>query len=475
MEIKIIFILGLLITSIQLSFANNEFSSNANDINIIEFGAKPDGFSDNTIIIQKAIDQCSNNGGGTIYFPKGIFMSGTLFIKNNVGINLAKSAILKGIALDSVYPVTISGRKGFIRIDNVSNVTISGDGTIDGSGDNPIFQKGDNAVLRPFLLECLGSKNIVVKEIRLQNSASWVFHIFDSENVRVDGVTIYSHSNWNNDGIDINARNVVISNCLIDTDDDALCFKSESTKLCENVVVSNCILASNCNFIKFGTASIGGFKNIAINNCVLHAASVSKIRHWDKNIAGITDTINGIAGLALEIVDGGTMDQISISNISMRGVQTPIFMRLGTRKNPTGSLKNVLISNILATTHSKMSSSIVGVPGFYIENVVLRDVIFNCQGGGTQEETIRIVPENESTYPENRMFGYSLPAYGLYIRHAKNIYLDNIQLKLQNPDYRSAIWLDDSQGITIRSLQADKPQGKQPLIRKLKSKLKLLE
>ncbi len=475
MNTKFKFIIVFFIFSIQIGFANNEFSSKANDLNITEFGAKPDGFTDNTTIIQKAIDQCSASGGGTIYFPQGIFMSGTVFLKDNVSIYLAKSSVLKGIAIDSLYPVTASGKKGFVRIDNVSNVTISGEGTIDGSGDNVIFQKGDDAILRPFLLECLGSKNIVVKDVRLQNSAFWTFHIFESDGVRVDGVNIYSHSNFNNDGIDIDAKNVIISNCLIDTDDDALCFKSEGKQLCENVVVTNCIFASNCNFIKFGTASYSGFKNISISNCVLRPASESKIRFWDKNIEGVTDKITGISGIALEVVDGGMMDQITINNISMNGVQTPIFIRLGSRTNPTGYLKNVLISNIIATTHSKIPCSIVGVPGFYIENVVIRDVILNCMGTGSLADAKRVVPENETFYPENRMFGSSLPAYGLYIRHAKNIYLDNIQLKLRNPDFRSAIWLDDSQGITIRSLQADRPQGKQPLIYKLKSTIKLVD
>ena len=475
MNAKIKLIVGFLILSIQLSFAINEFSSKAYNLNIKEFGAIPDGFTDNTKLIQKAIDQCSASGGGTIYFPQGIFMSGTIFIKDNVSLYLAKSSVLKGIAVDSLYPVTSSGKKGFVRIDNVSNVTISGEGTIDGSGDNKNFQKGDDAILRPFLLECLGSENIVVKDVQLQNSAFWTFHIFESDGVRVDGVKIYSHSNFNNDGIDIDAKNVIISNCLIDTDDDALCFKSESKLMCENVVVSNCIFASNCNFIKFGTASYSGFKNIVISNCVLRPASESKFRFWDKNIEGITDKITGISGIALEVVDGGMMDQITINNISMTGVQTPFFMRLGSRKNPTGSLKNILISNIVASTHSKIPSSIVGVPGFCIENVVIRDVIINCQGNGTIEDSNKEVLENESAYPENRMFGNSLPAYGLFVRHAKNIHIDNLQLKLLNTDYRSAIYVEDSNDIKIRSFKADAPAGKKPLIRKLKSSVILLD
>ena len=469
MNTKVKLIMGFLALSVQLIFSKADASTSTSDINISAFGAKPDGSSDNTAIIQKAIDQCAESGGGTVHFPPGIYMSGTIFLKTNVSIHLAKSSVLKGIAADGSYPVTRSGKKGFIRIDNVSNITISGEGTIDGSGDHEVFQKGDNAILRPFLLECLGSDNIVVKGVRLQNSAFWTFHIFESNGVRVDGVSIYSHSNFNNDGIDIDSKNVIISNCLIDTDDDALCFKSDGKLMCENVTVSNCILASNCNFIKFGTSSYGGFKNIVIGNCALRPATESKFRHWDRNLEGVTDKISGISGIALEIVDGGTMDQVAISNIAMSGVQTPIFMRLGSRKNPTGSLKNILISNIVATTHSKIPSSIVGVPGFHVENVVLRDIMLNCMGTGSASDAARKVPENEKGYPENRMFGCSLPSYGLYVRHARDLELENIRVALVSPDARPAILLDDCHNVGIHNLHADRPSNDQPLIRMIDS------
>jgi hypothetical protein len=127
----------------------------------------------------------------------------------------------------------------------------------------------------------------------------------------------------------------------------------------------------------------------------------------------------------------------------------------------------------VASTHSKIPSSIVGVPGFYIENVVIRDVIIKCMGNGTLKDATRNVPENESAYPENRMFGNSLPAYGLYVRHAKNIKIENFQLKLLNPDFRSAVWLVDAKGIRFNDFQADMPIGNSPLIHKLNSEIKL--
>jgi len=447
----------------------------AQDMNIGEFGVKGDGITNNTLVIQKAIDQLAASGGGTIYFPAGTYLSGSIFLKDNITIELSKLSILKGIAIESEYPGGHFTEKGFIRIDQASNVSIRGEGIIDGSGDATVFQKGNDGKDRPYLVHVRRSKNVVIKDVHLRNSAFWTLRLFENDGVRIDGISIYSHNNWNNDGIDIDSKNVIVANSRIDCDDDAICFKSDSKIPCENVVVTNCNLSSNCNLIKFGTAGIGGFKNIAVSNCVLHAASESKFRNWNKIIEGVTDSLTGISGIALEVVDGGVMDQVTISNITMNDIQTPVFIRLGSRRNPTGSIKNILISNILATTHSLIPSSITAVPGFYIENVTIRDMIVNCKGGGTSADANRLVPENEKAYPENRMFGNTLPAYGMYVRHARNIYLDNIQFYLLQPDARPAIVFDDAKDVTLRSFKATPTESKQKIIVKLNSTVKILD
>jgi len=433
------------------------------DMNILQQGAVPDGKTDNTAVIQKTIDQSAETGK-TIYFPAGTYLSGSVFLKSNTTVHLAKGAVLKGIPDPDVYPGKHFLGKGFIRIDSVSNVTIEGEGTIDGSGDQKVFQQGNNGDNRPYLVHCRKSRNVVIKDVHLENSAFWTLRLFGNDGVRIDGITIHSQSNWNNDGIDIDSRNVIISNCRIDCDDDAICFKSDSPDLCENVVVTNCNLASNCNLIKFGTSSVGGFKNITVSNCVIHAASESRFRKWNELIPGVTDSITGISGIALEVVDGGMMDQINISNIVMEGIQTPVFIRLGNRKNTTGSLKNVMISHVLATARSRIACCISGVPGFNVENVVIRDLMVNCLGGGTREEAKAEVPENEKGYPENRMFGNILPAYGMYIRHASRILLEDVRFNLMQPDARPAIMLSDTREVEIRGLQATQPEKGQQLI-----------
>jgi polygalacturonase len=470
--VKSICILLLLIMKISLAAQPGGKSTSKSDFyNIVSYGAKSSDKTLNTIPIQKAIDECSVNGGGTVYVPAGIFLTGSLTLKNHVTLSLSKNAVLLASGNLSDYSKE-QGKLSFILIDGVEDVSVVGEGVIDGQGN--LFIVSDNAPDRPFLMLVNESRKIRIEDVTLRNSAMWTLKLFGNEHVIIKGISIFSHTNFNNDGIDIDSKDVVISDCIIDCDDDALCFKTDSKKASENVVVTNCILASNCNFIKFGTASRGGFKNISISNCTLRHASESNHRTWIK-MPGITDSITGISGIALEVVDGGFMEQVTINNITMDGVQTPVFMRLGSRRTPVGYLKNVIISNIVATTHSKIPCLISGIPGFYIENVVLKDMIINCKGEGEAADVNKPVPENEKGYPENRMFGPILPAYGMYIRHARNIEIDNVQFNLLKPDFRPAIYFDDVKDITVRNLKASKPSGiMEVIMKKEKDEIKIL-
>ncbi|HCI55360.1 MAG TPA: hypothetical protein DFI01_05480, partial [Bacteroidales bacterium] len=283
------------------------------------------------------------------------------------------------------------------------------------------------------------------------------------------GVRIYSFANENNDGIDIDGKNIIITGCIIDCDDDGICLKSDNPDyVVENISISNCIIASNCNAIKCGTGSRGGFKNISISNCVIRRPSEAPNRRWSQMIKGVSSDTTVISGISLEVVDGAIMDQVTINNITMTGIQTPLFIRLGNRKG-LGSLRNIIISNITATSESLITSSITGIPGSYVENIIVRDVIFNYKGGGTEKEASDTVPEMENAYPENRMFGYALPSYGLYARHVKNFVFDNFRFNLNSPDARPAIILDDCHNIRLNNFSVAKPAGNQPLLRLIQS------
>jgi polygalacturonase len=298
-----------------------------------------------------------------------------------------------------------------------------------------------------------------------------VLHLVRCDGVTVRGVRMHTHGKEGNDGIDIESKNVVISDCHIQSDDDAICFKSpDKDYVVENCAVTNCIIASNCNAIKFGTASLGGFRNIAVSNCVIRRATETSIWHWKEMYPySVTEDFTNLAGLALEVVDGGFMDQVVISNIAMTGVQTPIFIRLGARKKPAGTLKNIIISGITATSESLMASTIAGIPGHCIENVILRDILIHSPGGGTAEWAEKTPDENEDKYPENRMFGKISPAHGLYARHVRNLTIDNIQCYAAKTEERPAFRFDDVKNYSLENYQATTPAGKQPLIKLIQS------
>ena len=181
-------------------------------------------------------------------------------------------------------------------------------------------------------------------------------------------------------------------------------------------------------------------------------------------LRGISADTTVISGIALEVVDGGIMDRVVINNISMQDIQTPIFIRLGNRRG-NGVLKNVTISNIVAENESLITSSITGIPGHYVENVTLRDITFTYTGGADEKDASIVVPEKISEYPENRMFGPVLPAYGLYVRHVKNLTIENIQCRVRKPDYRPAFIFDDVHDASLNNFQADVSLGKSPIIR----------
>lgn len=463
------------------------------DYLITRFGAKADGKTLNTVAIQRAIDAC-NRTGGRVVIPNGTFVSGTLYLKSNVNLHLLPGAVLLGVADLTAYPAhtvrfvsafshTKDGRSrpnhALLFAEGEHDIAITGTGTIDGNGKAPAFQLGDDwkskaSGDRPVTILLIDCRTIRVTDVHLRDSAYWLQHYLGCENVTIQRITVYNHANFNTDGIDIDSRNVLIEDCRIDCDDDGICLKSHSrARPCENVTVRNCTVASNCNAIKFGTAGFGGFKNVTISNCRIQRASEDQIRHWQQNLPFIGKPVTGIAGLALEIVDGGVLDNVTISDIQMTDVQTPIFVVLGNRgglmpgetQAPVGQLKNLRIRNVMAEGQSKMTSSITAFPGHYVENVELNYITLSNMGTGTAEEATKPLKENPKSYPENRMYGSVYPASGLFVRHVKGLTLQNVTLRNRQPDARPALILDDVEDATITGLQADAPTGDQTVVK----------
>jgi polygalacturonase len=442
--------------------------SSIGTVRVTDFGARGDGTTADTKAIQTAIDACSEHGGGVVLVPAGTYLTGPLRLKSHVELRLSGGATILGSPHLSDYlngQTPPPSRKSKLPIppgsnppnplcvigaDDAEDIAITGPGSINGNGGSPEYDRGDNDPFRPFILVFRNCRDVRVSDVTLRDSGMWVQFYRRCRRVRINGVRVYSHANLNNDGLDIDSSDVNVSDCVIDSDDDGICLKSHDAEPCQNVTVSNCVVASNCNAIKFGTASTGGFRDITIQNCSIRPASEHRQRAWK-------DTISG---LSLEMVDGGVMDGIAISNITMTGVQTPIFIRRGARAHPGHqALRNVIISNITARSDSPISNSITGIPDALVENVKLSHIILNCPGGGTAAMASRTVPENIRGYPENRMLGPSLPAFGFYVRHVRNLTLDDIQLHLLNPDERPALVFDDVQQLRLTGIDMDAPEA----------------
>ena len=322
---------------------------------------------------------------------------------------------------------------------------------------------------RPFGIKLVECQDVLIADVRVQDAAAWVIHLLRCERAVVRGVRVWSHANFNNDGLDIDAcTDVAVSQCHFDCQDDAICLKSTPDQICENIVISDCIASSHCNLIKMGTSSAGGFRNVAITNCVLVAPRYSK---------KINGADRGIGGINLELVDGGVMDGIAISNITMDGITLPLFIRLGSRKRKenaaASTLRNVMISNVVATNLGVTGSSITGLPGQNVENVTLSNLQFTYEGGGTAEDAQRHVPERPNAYPEGLMFG-TLPAWGLYCRHVRGLKLHNVKLLLASRDARHAVVCDDVEGLDLDGLDCAWSPEAAPLVKMTRTRAALI-
>lgn len=452
----------------------------AGSINIRDHGAKGDGEFLNTKAIQSAIDQCHEQGGGNVFVPAGRFRTGTIILKSHVSLYLEAGAIILGSTelkdYPEIYPAFRSYTdvnyvdKSLIYAEKAENISICGRGTLDGQGESAVFDLPgrENYKKRPYIIRMVECRDVRISGISLINSPMWVQHYLACENLVIDGISVKSLVNHNNDGIDIDCcSQVKISNCDINSGDDAIVLKATAPKDCERVTISNCILRSRCNALKLGTESVGGFKDILVNNCVIY------------------DT--RLAALALEMVDGGTADRIQIYNITANGAKGGILIRLGNRarhhlalgsgggknyyfeenlkldKVGMGIMKNITISNFICTGADSIGCSITGIPGFKVQNVTLRDIHISYAGEDIEEQVIDEVPENESEYPEYKMFG-KLPAYGIYARHVRNISLYNVRLDYDREEHRPALLFDDVEGLALEDLNLKDPSGEGPSV-----------
>ena len=437
------------------------------------FGAKGDGTTVDTPAINKGIEAVAAAGGGTLHFPAGTYLSYTIRLKSKVALYLDQGTTIlaaetgPGGQYDAAEPNQWDHyqdyghshwRNSLIWGEDIHDFSIIGPGLIWGKGLSRGTRQGPRAEDPGVGNKAISLKNchnVILRDFSILHGGHFGILATGVDNFTIDNLMV----DTNRDGIDIDCcRNVRVINCSVNSPwDDGICLKSSFglgyARATEMVTISDCLLTgsfeegtlldgtckpfpADANIprngrIKFGTESNGGFKRITITNCVF----------------------DGCRGLALEAVDGAILEDISVTNISMRDiVDGPIFIRLGDRMRgpegvPVGALRRVIINNIVCSNAaSNISSLFSGLPGHPIEELKLSNILIEHRGGGTPAQATLQPPEEErERYPEPKRFG-DTPSHGFFIRHVNGIEMSDLKILVQREDARPAFVLEDVRG-----------------------------
>lgn len=480
-----------------------------------DFGAKGDGVHIDSPAINAAIEAASEAGGGTVYFPAGTYASYSIRLKSHISLYLDHGAVLKAAVPNEQEHYDLPEENTSTYQDfghshwknsliwgiGLQDITIQGFGLIDGTegitrGQAKMngFPAANKAIA---LKEC---RNVTIRDISMLQCGHFALLLTGVDNLTIDNV----RCDTNRDAFDIDCcANVRVSNCFVNTlNDDAIVLKCSYglgyAKATENVTITNCQVSGYdpgtlldgtfrktitqapdrdgpTGRIKFGTESNGGFKNITISNCVF----------------------DNCRGIALETVDGAVIEDITIDNIAMRDIwNSPLYIRLGNRARgpeelPVSVIRRVKLSNItVKNADCRYASILFGLDGHPIEDVTLSNIHIQYKGGLTMDDVIhqrganpfftRVnsaahgtrrpqsaeqqqpgrpdpfdVPDMEAGYPEPSSHGI-LPAYGLFVKHAKNIRIDRVEFETLQEDRRPVIVLMNVDGVKFTDMKADK-------------------
>jgi polygalacturonase len=461
-----------------------------------DFGAKGDGRTIDSPAVNRAIDRAAAGGGGVVLFPAGTYACHSIRLKSNVGLHLDPGAVILAAPAGGYDNAEPQGdfepyqdfghnhwHDSLIWGEGLHDIAITGPGLIWGKGlsrghrletDPPNASApgvGNKAIA---LKNC---RNVLLRDFKVLEGGWFVLLATGVDNLTVSNLLV----DTNRDGFDIDCcRNVRISDCSVNSPwDDGICLKSSyalgEPRPTDNVTISNCYVTGNFELgslldgtrrrmpasfapevhgrIKFGTESNGGFRNITVTGCVFEDSG----------------------GFALETVDGAMLEDVAISNIAMRGTtNAPLFLRLGRRMRgppgrPIGTLKRVLISNVVSHDASPLPSIITGLPEHPIEDIRISDVYLHQRGGAPAPLADRRPPEAELAYPEPTMFG-ELPATGFFIRHARNVEMSNVEVAVASPDPRPAFHLEDVDGADFSRVRTpDGPMFSLEQVRRFRS------
>jgi len=439
-------------------------------LDIRTFGAVGDGKTVNTAAIQKAIDECSKGRHGTVLVAGGDYVTGTIYLKDNVMLHVASGSALLGSTRICDYSTDTHKNmyKSEPHLDrclifgrNASAIGIEGNGVIDGRGFSENFpNKEDPQQNRPMLIRLVDCSRIRFRDITLRNPAAWTSAWLYCSDIVVDGITIHSRANYNGDGLDFDGcRNVRVTNCSFDTSDDSICLQTSRTdRPCTDVTISNCIFISQWAGIRIGLLSRGDFSNVTVTNCVF------------KDIAD--------SGLKIQMCEGGMMKNMMFSNLVMTNVPRPLFVTLcqlracvdsPEQPAPTGSMQNLVFSNIAADSGMCGKDSaiiILGQAGHPIDTLTLSGIRLTT-GGGVREP---VIPGKfpdltqdllKGWWPEYSCLGMTVPSHGIYADHVSRLLICNSMMETAEADSRPAIACHDIGHLVTHGIAATR--GSSPI------------
>lgn len=438
-------------------------------LNVRDYRAMGDGHTLDTEAINRAIEDCSHRGGGTVGFPAGTYLTGSLHLQSHVDLLIEQGATILGApndinAYDPAEPNPWDQYQDFGHShfhdalmwgEHLEDVTISGEGKIDGGGitrSDPDSGGGDKAIA---LVLC---KNVTIRDITIKQGGHFAILANGCTDMTLTHLTIRTPR----DGIDLmGCSNVNIDSCDIVAirykdgkmagGDDAIGIKSDyalGRKInSEHISVKNCFLSSGCNTLQFGSETVGDFRDIRFSNCV--------IDHADKAGIGITSN------------DGATIEDVSYTNIRMTKTANPIFILVTDRGRapdhpPAGAIRNITFRHITAEDcygyikDRKFTSTISGLPGHPIEHIIFNNVQITYKGGGTKQQAIIRVPYPQEYSP--RHLGVR-PASGFYIRHARDVQFHQVSIHFEQEDWRPPLVLKDVQELQLDRFTAQRPPG----------------
>ena len=457
---------------------------------ITTHGAKGDGTTLNTQMIQQAVDACHEAGGGVVSVPKGVFLTGSLRLKSGVVLRVEKDAILRGSPKIADYAVETAElhwfdaqdrlnmfksintqhRPALIYAEDAEQVRLEGSGVIDGQGGvaSKIFpNKGDPQRRIPMLIRFERCRDVKLSGLTLIDPAMFATFFACCTDIQIERITVRSRGSaaYGNAFVLAGSRRVSIKDCDADCKDDCIALQTFHPDWPnEDIEISGCRMTTRWCAIRIGCESFGATRRLTMRDCTF------------------TDCQGGIK---IESSGGQTHEDLSFSNIEMSKVCQPIMVLASrfafskhhqTRRPPIGHIRNVRFDHIKAVVgdggilrsksgweapYKRYCSAVVSRPGSRIEDISFSDIDITFPGGGTAEQASRLdVGELLEAFEYIKWavpFDGELPASALYLRHVKGVHLENVRYSVEQPDARAFIAGDDVQGLTLQGVVAHAP------------------